>query len=1076
MTRKNLFIVAMFISVAVSASAQKKEYWLDTNTNRVNTEAPRASFFAYESETMAHKGDKAKSSRFLSMEGQWKFKFVTHHYDAPKDFFTEKYDDKDWEMFPVPGLFELNGHGDRIYRNAGYAWTNQFENQPGFVEEKNNYTGSYRRVFRVPADWKDDDIYIHVGSATSNLRLWVNGKEVGYSEDSKIEAEFNVTKYIKPGKDNLIAMQVMRWCDGSYGEDQDFWRFTGIAREVYMYAREKTHIADLSIVPDLDEDYRHGKLKITVDVLNAKGNSIQYRLEDAHGSGVYTSPTSGKMNTSRQFINIEVKNCKQWTAENPYLYALYVTLKDKDGKELETVVQKVGFRKVEIKDGQMLVNGKAILIKGADRHELDPDGGYVVSVERMMQDIKILKQLNMNAVRTCHYPDDPRWYDLCDQYGIYVVAEANFESHGMGYGDRRLAQDPLYKQTIIERNVSNVQIQKNHPCVIVWSLGNESGYGVNFEAAYDRVKELDPSRPCQYEQAGQNGKTDIFCPMYYDYNPCERYSLGDNPRPLIQCEYAHAMGNSIGGFKEYWDLIRKHPKYQGGFIWDFVDQGIRGKSKVTGKQIWMFGGDEGRYPASDHNFNCNGIIAPDRSFNPHAYEVQYIQQNIWVKNLDLKKGTVDVYNENFFKDLSNVLVSVYLVVDDKKMALVENYGDFNVQPQETKTFNITPMLPFVEDVKTDNPGKEILLNIEFSLDQPEGLLEYGTVVAREQICLQEYRFPSAEDMLAKAQPTRDKKGKAMEQVEADSMLICYTMAANGVSVTVNRRTGNLDYFDVDGEPMLEDGYAVTPNFWRAPTDNDYGAGLQNRFRQWQSPEKKLRSVTLTGNEAAKTITVTYEMPRLDAVLTLAYTLDIKGELVVNENLKTNQGLDSDVEKTEARSPRRGNGGERMNAKPQLFRFGMQWVLPQQYDNIAYYGKGPHENYIDRNNSEHIGVYKAKVADQYWNYIRPQESGNKTDIRYWKLLNSSGRGLCFTATGAMEASTLPYLPADLDDGPDKSAHQSHSGDLVPRSFNVLQIQARQFGIGCVNSWGAWPRQEYQMPYQDYDFTYIVTPVR
>lgn len=1041
----SLVLLALSITAGAAPKQQAKPYWLDANVNRVNTEQARASFFAYENKDLARTGDKTRSENYLSMEGQWRFKFVTHHYDAPEGFYAEKYDDSSWEMFPVPGLFELNGHGDRIYKNVGYAWCNQFANQPGFVEEKNNYTGSYRRSFQVPSAWKGREVYIHVGSATSNLRLWVNGQEVGYSEDSKIEAEFNVTKYIRPGQENLVAMQVMRWCDGSYGEDQDFWRFTGIAREVYMYSREKVHIQDISIVPDLVDNYVNGKLSINVNVPGGQGYFINYRLEDAEYRKQYESPTEGRMNNDKQFVNIQLKNPRKWTAETPYLYTLYVTLKDSKGKVLEVVSQKVGFRKIEVKGGQLLVNGKAVLFKGADRHELDPDGGYVVPVERMIQDIKIMKQLNMNAVRTCHYPDDPRWYDLCDKYGIYVVAEANFESHGMGYGDRRLAQDPLYKQTIVERNVDNVRIQKNHPSIIFWSLGNESGYGDNFIAAYDRVKELDPSRPCQYEQAGQNGKTDIFCPMYYGYDGCEKYSQGDNPRPLIQCEYAHAMGNSMGGFKEYWELIRKYPKYQGGFIWDFVDQGIRGKSKVTGKQIWMYGGDEGRYPASDHNFNCNGVIAPDRSLNPHAYEVQYYHQNIWVRNLDLDKGKVDIYNENFFTDLSNVEVMLTLVVDGKEYAMNEKFGHINVQPQETKTIDISALRPQLDALRAENAGKEILVNVDFSLKEKDGLLEAGTVIAREQLTLQRYKFPEAGKVL-----------KATEgKVEADSMLACYNLSANGLAITVNRWTGELDYLDVDGKPMLEEGYSVVPNFWRAPTDNDYGAGLQNRFRQWKHAERRLQHIGMSGDERARTITATYKMQQIDAMLTIDYTLNAAGELIVSQHLDVN---------------------EEAKDKPQMFRFGMQWVMPEQYQTINYYGRGPIENYIDRNNSQRLGIYRQKVADQYWGYIRPQESGNKTDIRYWQMLDQSGHGLQFQATGEMEASALNYLPEDLDDGPRKDAHQSHSGDLTPRRFSVVQLQQRQFGLGCVTSWGAWPRNEYQMPWSDRDFTYVVTAIR
>ena len=1049
-------MLAAFAVASLSASAAPKTgakpYWLDPSVNRVGTELPRASFFAYEGKEQAESGKKCWSDRYLSMEGQWRFRFVTHHYDAPKGFEAVGYDDSAWEMFPVPGLFELNGHGDRIYKNVGYAWCTQFANQPGFVEEKNNYTGSYRRSFLVPADWKGQDIYIHVGSATSNLRLWVNGKEVGYSEDSKVEAEFNVTKFIQPGQENLIAMQVMRWCDGSYGEDQDFWRFTGIAREVYMYARQKTHLQDISIVPDLTDNYTNGRLTVNANVLNAKGSTIEFLLEDADGEKVFETPAPSKMTANKQTATIELKACRTWTAETPYLYTLYTTLKDAKGNVLEVVPQKVGFRKIEIKDGQLLVNGKAVLFKGADRHELDPDGGYVVSVERMIEDIKIMKQLNMNAVRTCHYPDDPRWYDLCDQYGIYVVAEANFESHGMGYGDRRLAQDPLYKQTVIERSVNNVEVQKNHPSIIFWSLGNESGYGDNFIAAYERVKELDPSRPCQYEQAGQDGKTDIYCPMYRDYNGCEKYSQGNNPRPLIQCEYAHAMGNSMGGFKEYWDLIRKYPKYQGGFIWDFVDQGVRGTSKVTGKQIWMYGGDEGRYPASDHNFNCNGVIAPDRSLNPHAYEVQYIHQNIWVK-WEAETDVVEIFNENFFIDLSNIQATFAVLVEGKEVQSL-TFDKLNVGPQETKKVTVNGLTAMVKKIKKANPGKEILLNIDFALKQQDGLLSAGEVVARSQCSVYVRNLPEADLQLKTAAAAVKRTGG----VKADSMLACYNLCANGMAITVNRWSGELDYVDVDGKPMLQEGYSVVPNFWRAPTDNDYGAGMQNRFRAWKDADRHLQSISLSGNEKARTITAVYKMQRVDAMLTVTYTLDALGELIIRQHLDVN---------------------EEAKEKPQMFRFGMQWVMPEEYGTVTYYGRGPQENYIDRNNSQRIGLYTQKVADQYWDYIRPQESGNHTDIRSWKVLDKAGRGLNFMATSegkTMEASALNYLPEDLDDGPRKDAHQSHSGDLTPRRFTVVQIQQRQFGLGCVTSWGAWPRGEYQMQWKDYDFTYMVTAVK
>ncbi len=1030
---------------ALSAQAQKKEYWLDPNTNRVNTEQSRADFFAFESNELAHRADKTQSSRYLSLEGQWKFNFVKDHNLAPEGFQNMKFDDSQWTQFSVPGLFELNGYGDRIYKNTGYSWNTQWEykSRPGYIEEKNNYTGSYRKSFLIPADWKGQQIYFHVGSATSNFRLWINGKEVGYSEDSKLAAEWDVTKYLTPGKENLIAMQVMRWCDGSYGEDQDFWRFTGIAREVYLYARPTTHLVDITLTPDLENNYQDGRLQINLSVQKGVGNSIHYRLEDADGAKAYESPSDGIMNTNDQQLSIQLKAPHKWTAETPYLYTLYVTLSDKQGNEIETIAQKVGFRKVEIKNQQMLVNGQPVLIKGVDRHELDPDNGYVVSMDRMIADIKVMKQLNMNAVRTCHYPDDPRWYDLCDQYGLYVVAEANFESHGMGYGNERLAQNPLYKQTIVERNENNVRVQKNHPSVITWSLGNESGYGDNFEAAYDAVKALDTSRPVQYEQAGQNGKTDIFCPMYYDYAGSERYSQGDNPRPLIQCEYAHAMGNSMGGFKEYWDLVRKYPKYQGGFIWDFADQGIKGTSKVTGNDIWMYGGDEGRYPASDHNFNCNGVVASDRALTPHALEVQYYYQNIWATDLNAEAGTVKVLNENFFRDLSTNTLTAEVEAEGTKVGSA-TLATLDVQPQQTATVTIPRLKDLISKAKTSYPDKEIVVNLNFFETDDANDFYDQQPIAREQFVVQPYTFAAA--------ATSAQKGQT---VKADSMLACYTLEANGVAVTVGRWSGNLDYLDVDGTPMLQDGYSVEPNFWRAPTDNDYGAGLQNRFSLWKDADRELKSVSLSGNDQQKTITSVYKMRQLDATLEISYTLSAEGILTVQEKLDVN---------------------EQAEQKPQMFRYGMQWVMPANFDQVKYYGRGPAENYIDRKSAARLGLYTAKVENEYWPFVRPQESGNHTDIRYWQMLNASGRGLQFAAQGTMEASSLNYLPQDLDDGERKDAHQSHSGDLTPRKLSVVQIQQRQLGLGCVNSWGAWPRSEYQMPWEDRTFTYIVSPVR
>ena len=1025
----------------LSAEAQKdKPWWLDPEVNEVNTMAPRAAFFAYETENLAKADQKARSERYLSLEGKWKFNFSKDHDKAPRDFYSLKYDDSQWTDFPVPGILELNGYGDAIYSNNGYPWRTQFRPEPPFVEERNNYTGSYRKMVTVPADWKGERIYLHVGSATSNLMVWVNGKFVGYSEDSKVSAEFDLTKYLTPGKENLIAMQVMRWCDGSYLEDQDFWRFTGIAREVYLYARPQAHIADLFITPDLVNNYQDGTLEVKLNAVGAKGETVMFSLKDKEGKEV-AAQTAKVGGNGEVKVNFDIKNPLKWTAETPNLYTLYTTLMD--GKQVaEVVPQRVGFRKVEIKNAQVLVNGQPVLFKGANRHELDPVTGYVVSMDRMLEDIRVMKELNINAVRTCHYPNDPRWYELCDIYGIYMVAEANIESHGMGYGDKTLAKEPTYEKAHLERNESNIKIYKNHPSIIFWSVGNEAGYGPNFEKAYDLVKAYDPSRPCQYEQAGQNGKTDIFCPMYYDYGGCDKYSQGDNPRPLIQCEYAHAMGNSMGGFKEYWDMVRKYPKYQGGFIWDFVDQGLRVKNK-QGKTIYAYGGDFGRYPTSDHNFNCNGIINPDRKPNPHANEVRYYYQNIWATAKDLKAGEVEVYNENFFKSLDDVELQWTLESEGKVLANGRNALDIPAQQKRVVKLD-GYSLP--ADVKG-----EVVLNLDFVLKKAEPMLDAGYAVAREQFVVNPYTFPTIESVLAVTSGKYDTR-----KVEKEEKVAWVTLSAGNTSVTFNHWNGWIDYLDVDGKPMLEEGYAITPDFWRAPTDNDYGAGTQRKLHAWKNPEMKMKSFKVVENEgkAEKGVEVVYDMPSVEATLTMTYTLTPAGELVVNEAMTVNKDA---------------------KHKPELMRYGMQLVMPKAYNMLTYYGKGPGENYIDRNNGDRLGVYDAKVADQYWGYVRPQESGNKTEVRYWQVKDENGKGLEFYSFAPMECSTLNYLASDLDDGWDKNAHQSHSGDLTPRDFSVVKLAARQRGLACVNSWGAIPLEQYRMPYQDYSFTYVIRPL-
>ena len=1029
-TIANVSLCLALLSMSSGALAQSESRWQNVNINQQNREPRRANFFAFENLEKAQSFDKKKSANYLSMEGMWKFNFVKDHNKRPANFFALKYDDSQWKDFPVPGLFELNGYGDATYKNIGYAWATQFDPNPPYISELNNYTGSYRRTFELPKDWKGKDVYFHVGSATSNLTLWVNGKYVGYSEDSKVAAEFNISKYLKPGK-NLIAMQVMRWCDGSYFEDQDFWRFTGIAREVYLYARPKLHAADIRLNAALENNYQDGVLNYKVSLKGGK-TDVAITLCDKDGKQIAQA-------TGAQGV-IKVPKVNAWTAETPYLYKAYITLKNKQGAA-EVIPQKVGFRNVEIKNAQLLVNGQPVLVKGADRHEMDPDGGYVVSLERMIQDIKIMKLLNINAVRTSHYPCDPRWYDLCDEYGIYITAEANLESQGMGYEEKSLAKFPEYIVPHIERNEGNVKPLINHPSVIVWSLGNEGGYGVNFEKAYDWVKACDTTRPAQYERGGYDSKTDIYCPMYIGYEESESYCKSNGTKPYIQCEYAHAMGNSEGGFKEYWDLIRKYPKYQGGYIWDFVDQGLRDKSPITGKEIFTYGGDYGRYPGSDYNFNCNGIIAPNRRLNPHAYEIQYVLQNVWIKDFDAENGSFNVYNENFFKNIDDLNLTATLFANGVKLTTVAIPDTKGIAPQATKLVKSEALKSAIEKAEAEHATEEITINFAFASDGSQPLVDKGQVMARQQIVLNGYEFDKV-----------DAPANTGSNIEVEETNSYVKVSAERMSVTIGKKTGMIDYLDVDGEPMLKFRESMTPEFWRAPTDNDYGASLQKKMRVWKNPQMNLKSFGKSESKDSVVLTAQFEMPEVKAQLMLRYRINAAGEVAVTQQMTTDK---------EAKVA-------------DLFRYGMQLQMPASFSKLEYYGRGPEENYIDRHSSAFIGKYEANVKDEYYPYVRPQESGNHTDIRYFSIFNpATGKGITFEGYAPMECSAIPYLVEDLDAGIEKEhAWGQHSGDLVEKGLVQLHIQQRQFGLGCIDSWGSSPMEKYRMHYQDRCFSFVI----
>lgn len=1051
---KHLLMAALLgCTVGASAAEEKAAVklvptfteWHDLQVNEVNRLKLHTNYFAYENETLALAGQMDKSANFISLHGAWKFNWVKDADKRPTDFYKTDLDDSAWKTMNIPANWEMNGFGVPEYVNTGFAWRGHFDQKPPAVPVKDNNVGSYRRIINIPDSWDGKQVIAHFGSVTSNIYLYVNGQYVGYAEDAKVAAEFDITPYLKKG-DNLIAFQTFRWCDGSWCEDQDFWRLSGVARDSYLYARDAAvHLTNIKITPDLQNNYEDGVVQIYAEV---KGQPvIEYKFLNHNGIEIIKSDANFKkrVNGTAQFT---IKNVKKWSAEDPYLYTLVATVKDQKGNIVEVVPQKVGFRKVEIVNSQLLVNGQPVLIKGADRHEMDPDGGYVVSRERMIQDIKIMKRLNINAVRTCHYPDDPVWYDLCDEYGLYVTAEANQESHGFGYGNDAEAKKPEFAKQILERNQHNVEMYFNHPSVIVWSLGNETVNGDNFIAAYKWIKEQDKSRPVQFEQAGRTGEnTDIFCPMYYSHDGCDKYSKDDKfTRPLIQCEYNHTMGNSSGGLKEYWDMVRKYPKFQGGYIWDFVDQALHRnpvkpmsvKDNLTYAQYnkikYTYGGDYNDYDPSDNNFNCNGVIGPDRQLNPHAYEVAYEYQNIWAEAVDLQAGKISVYNEHFFRNLANYQL-VWTLLQDGKAVQNGTVDKLDVAPQQKTTLTLPYQIP---------AEGEVLLNIEFRLKKAEPLMEAGQMVAYRQLEVRTANAAAA--VVAEGKLKVENKKKETE----------IKVLNDFIDIEFDKATGLLKEYEVNGVDLLGEGGTLKPNFWRAVTDNDMGAQLQKKFRVWRAPALNLQTITASkvkvGKNVNAVVKAVYDMPDVKAALTITYTIAPDGTM----------GVEQTMDATE---------GEKVS---DMFRFGMLMQLPFQMDNSTFYGRGPIENYIDRKGSQNVGIYTQTAEEQFFPYIRPQETGTKSDIRWWQQTDKAGKGFRITSGNLFSASALHYSIDDLDDGEEKE--QRHSYEVPQSKYTELCIDKEQFGVGGENSWGAWPLPQHRLGYADKTFSFVISPVK
>lgn len=1030
--KKLCFILTGLALYASSAMPQTFKEWQNLEVNQVNRLPMHAPLFPYLTEEEAMAGSREKASNFLSLNGTWAFDWVDEVSMRPVDFYRNDFNDKSWTTMPVPGLWELNGYGDPVYVNCHYAWKGSFVHNPPFVPEEGNHVGSYRKKVDIPADWIGRRIIANFGSVTSNMYLWVNGRFVGYSEDSKLEAEFDLTPYLRAGE-NLIAFQVFRWCDGSYLEDQDFFRFSGVARDCFLYTKDRdASIEDLRVLADLTPDYKDGNLSVRV---TRKGKfPVSLRLLDPSGREVAgaTIPPNGICH------EIRVDNPLKWTAETPSLYTLLVS-SEKNGRPVEVLRQKVGFRKIEVKGSQILVNGQPVLFKGVNRHEMDPDGGYIVSRERMEEDIKLLKKSNINSVRTCHYPDDSYWYDLCDEYGIYVVAEANLEAHGLEFSKNSRAAEPSFLKSFEERNMRNVQRNFNHPSIVFWSMGNETADSENFAKVYAWIKNEDPSRPVQYEQAKTNGHTDVFCPMYYTHQQCLDYCLDNTPetlKPLIQCEYAHAMGNSCGGFKDYWDLVRKYPKFQGGFIWDFADQAIRGKGK-NGVEIYRYGGDFNAYDASDNNFCNNGLFNPDRIPNPHLYEVAHQYQNIWVTPIDVSNGKVDVYNENFFVDLAGHRLEWELLANGEPFdsGVMEEVA---VGPQEHRIVNLgyNP-----EDFPEE---KEIFLNVRFVQKRTSAGIPAGHVVAKNQLLVRDGHSmdDSGHQLMADGKLLVNNDNKRRLRIIGENSRIDF-----------DKSNGFISRYEVKGHSFLAEGAHLMPNFWRASTDNDLGSKLSVELKAWKNPVMNLKSLKSSESEKGVSVVAEYELPEVGSMLSLTYMIYPSGTVDVRQVLTPVQE----------------------DTRLKLFRFGMKMVMPEEMDVSSYYGRGPVENYSDRKSFAFVGLYRQKASEQAFSYIRPQETGTKSDIRWWKQSNGGGRGLRIVSKNPFSASATHYSISMLDEE-NLVKGQRHFQEIIPDRDVHMYVDGMHTGVGGETSWdkGARALPAYAIEEASLTFAFRMIP--
>ncbi len=1038
---KNLFVL-MFLFVASLMQAQQhplNPHWENPDTNQINRLPMRSAYFPFETKDLAKAGKLAASSRFISLNGDWKFKWVEKYVDRPTDFFKTDFNDSKWVNFKVPADWNVNGYGVPIYVNQPYEFFMKNPTPP-LIPGEINHTGSYRKKFTVPQSWTGQKIYLHLDGIKSAGYAWINGKFVGYTEDSKLEAEFDVTDFVKPGE-NQIALQIIRWSDGSYLECQDFQRMAGIERDLYIYARPNVHLYDLNVKSVLDEKYVDGLFTMQAEVFNyTKENKENTRvvteITDTDGSVVYNDTLRAgelKMAYGKSIVQFRgrIPNVKQWSAEIPNLYRLNVTLLDENNNVLEAVSRKIGFRTVEIKNVQVLVNGKPVYFKGANVHEHDPTYGHVISDELMLKDILLLKQGNFNAVRNSHYPHLQRWYELCDEYGIYLVDEANIESHGMYYDlGRTLGNNPAWEKAHMERISRMVIRNKNYASIIFWSLGNEAGNGWNFMQGYNWVKGYDQTRPVQYERAEFDWNTDLIVPQYPSPKWMLQYSRSHPSRPLINSEFAHIMGNGLGNYKDYWDVIENNPYLQGGFIWEWVDQTIY--TTIDGKKVNGYSGDWGKPLNDDHNFCVKGVVRADRKPNPYYTEAKYAHQFIKTKAVNILKGQYEIFNSYFFRDLSNFTLN-WQLLENGKVVVNGTIANINTSARTYKDITIPMNYKMAAD-------KEYLMNVSYVTKAAESGVPAGYEMANDQFKVNAYQYTSDYTFT----------GKALTFSENDNSI---DVKGSNLSISFDKKEGEMTSYIFGGKTIFANG--PVPNFWRPLVDNDYGAGLNRKNKIWRDPGFKGTSVTAK-NESDGTVTVTIEKTLLngDASYTQTFKIDSEGKILVSNVMKAGA-----------------------TKQPNLLKFGNHILLPIDFVKMEWYGRGPSESYFDRKTGNNVGIWNNTIANLYHPYVRPQESGNRTDVRWAKVTRKDGSGVLIGANDVtLYVNALPYSPVQLDAGDNREAVQTHSELLVNDKNVHLDVDLIQAGVGGIDSWGTPALPEYSVTYKSYEYNYWIVPIK